>query len=134
MMIPTVPPTPCGSDSGSVHEDDDHDHSYDMMELLVGDVKGRIAILIDDMIDTGHTVRLAADVLKDAGATEVYALISHGLLSETTMENLRDLPLKKLIVSNSIDQTSRLEGADGMLGIIDIAPVIAESIRRTHNG
>jgi phosphoribosylpyrophosphate synthetase len=50
------------------------------MELLVGDVKGKIAILIDDMIDTGHTVRLAAGVLKDAGAKEVYALISHGKL------------------------------------------------------
>lgn len=48
------------------------------MELLVGDVQGRVAILIDDMIDTGHTVRLAAGVLKDAGAKEVYALISHG--------------------------------------------------------
>lgn len=48
------------------------------MELLVGDVKGRVAILVDDMVDTGHTVRLAAGVLKDAGAKEVYALISHG--------------------------------------------------------
>lgn len=51
------------------------------MELLVGDVKGKVAILIDDMIDTGHTVRLAAGVLKEAGAKEVYALISHGTLS-----------------------------------------------------
>jgi len=132
-IVPTVPPTPSGSDNGSQHEDD-HDHEYDMMELLVGDVKGRVAILIDDMIDTGHTVRLAAGVLQDAGATDVYALISHGLLSETTMDNLKGLPIKKLIVSNSIDQTSRVEGSDGMLDVVDIAPVIAESIRRTHNG
>jgi ribose-phosphate pyrophosphokinase len=132
-IVPTVPPTPSGSDAGSVHEDD-HDHAFDMMELLVGDVKGRVAILIDDMIDTGHTLRLAAGVLKDSGATEVYALIAHGLLSETTMDYLKGLPIKKLIVSNSIDQTARLEAAGGVLGTIDIAPVIAESIRRTHNG
>ncbi|RXK39669.1 ribose-phosphate pyrophosphokinase [Tremella mesenterica] len=104
------------------------------MELLVGDVKGKVAILIDDMIDTGHTVRLAAGVLIEAGAKEVYALISHGLLSETSMDNLQDLPVRKLIVTNSIDQTDREAACGGVLGTIDIAPVIAESIRRTHNG
>lgn len=46
--------------------------------MLVGDVKGKVAILIDDMIDTGHTVRLAAGVLRENGAKEVYALVSHG--------------------------------------------------------
>lgn len=76
-FIPTVPPTPAGSDSGSVHEEEEG-AIVEKMELLVGDVKGRVAILIDDMVDTGHTVRLAAGVLKDAGAKEVYALISHG--------------------------------------------------------
>ncbi|WVQ78661.1 hypothetical protein IAT38_000748 [Cryptococcus sp. DSM 104549] len=135
MTLPTVPPTPTGSDSGSVHELTDDDSSIvEKMELLVGDVRGKVAILIDDMIDTGHTVRLAAGVLRDSGASEVYALISHGLLSDTTMENLRDLPVKKLIVTNSIDQTDRVSATDGLLDVIDIAPVIAESIRRTHNG
>nr|XP_019048991.1 ribose-phosphate pyrophosphokinase [Kwoniella bestiolae CBS 10118]OCF27921.1 ribose-phosphate pyrophosphokinase [Kwoniella bestiolae CBS 10118] len=104
------------------------------MELLVGNVKGKVAILVDDMIDTGHTVRLAADVLRENGAKEVYALISHGLLSDTTMENLRDLPVKKLIVTNSIDQTDRINATNDKIDIIDIAPVLAESIRRTHNG
>lgn len=73
--IPTMPPTPAGSDAGSSHEDEE---IVEKMELLVGDVKGRVAVLVDDMIDTGHTVRLAAQVLQDAGAKEVYALISHG--------------------------------------------------------
>nr|XP_019014720.1 ribose-phosphate pyrophosphokinase [Kwoniella pini CBS 10737]OCF53501.1 ribose-phosphate pyrophosphokinase [Kwoniella pini CBS 10737] len=141
ITLPTVPPTPNGSDSGSTAGDHDHEHSDDenhfyveKMELLVGDVKGKIAILIDDMIDTGHTVRLAAQVLHENGAKEVYALISHGFLSDTTMENLRDLPVKKLIVTNSIDQTDRINATNHKIDIIDIAPVIAESIRRTHNG
>lgn len=57
-----------------------------------------------------------------------------GLLSDTTMENLSDLPVKKLIVTNSIDQTKRVNVCNGLLETLDIAPVIAESIRRTHNG
>lgn len=72
-----------------------------------------------------------------------------GLLSETTMENLKGLPVEKLIVSwisqvaertlthqvtNSIDQTERVQACDGALETVDIAPIIAESIRRTHNG
>ncbi|KAL0245406.1 hypothetical protein I308_104530 [Cryptococcus tetragattii IND107] len=136
MCLPTVPPTPTGSDSGSVHSHDIDDESniVEKMELLVGDVKGKVAILIDDMIDTGHTVRLAAGVLRENGAKEVYALVSHGLLSDTTMENLSDLPVKKLIVTNSIDQTKRVNVCNGLLETLDIAPVIAESIRRTHNG
>lgn len=130
--IPTVPPTPAVSDSGSSTSEEAG--ADDALELLVGDVRGRVAILVDDMIDTGHTVRLAAGVLRDAGASEVYAIISHGLLSETTMQNLRDLPVKRLVVTNSIDQTTRVEQCDGLLATLDIAPVIAEAIRRTHNG
>lgn len=78
----TVPPTPSGSDSGSNHgaQDPDNEERVETMELLVGDVRGRVAILVDDMIDTGHTVRLAAQVLRENGASEVYALISHGEL------------------------------------------------------
>ena len=78
MTLPTVPPTPAGSDSGSHPDSDEEASATDKMELLVGDVHGRVAILIDDMIDTGHTVGLAAGVLKDSGAKQVYALISHG--------------------------------------------------------
>jgi ribose-phosphate pyrophosphokinase len=81
--IPTVPPTPAGSDSGS-HDDEEEAYKVEKMELLVGDVRGKVAILIDDMIDTGHTVRLAAGVLRDAGASEVYALICHGKSSATS--------------------------------------------------
>lgn len=76
--IPTVPPTPAGSDSGSTTSEEAQ--ADDALELLVGDVRGRVAILVDDMIDTGHTVRLAAGVLQEAGAREVYAIISHGRL------------------------------------------------------
>ena len=50
------------------------------------------------------------------------------------MEYLRDLPVERLIVTNSIDQSDRIQACGGALQVVDIAPVIAESIRRTHNG
>ena len=54
------------------------DGGPDRMHILVGDVKDKVAILIDDMIDTGHTLSLATRALKDGGAKSIYALISHG--------------------------------------------------------
>lgn len=69
------------------------------MEILVGDVEGKVAILVDDMVDTGRTLALAAKTLRDAGAKEVYAHISHGILSGKAVELLRKLEMKRLVVS-----------------------------------
>ncbi|BGP12795.1 hypothetical protein JCM10213_008056 [Rhodosporidiobolus nylandii] len=104
------------------------------MELLVGDVKDKVAILIDDMADTGGTIKLATQTLVENGAKEVYALVSHGLLSGESMSELAKMPLVKVVVSNTISQVEHLKQADGKLEIMDISPVLAESIRRTHNG
>ncbi|GAA5921867.1 hypothetical protein JCM21900_004886 [Sporobolomyces salmonicolor] len=112
----------------------DGPESEGKMELLVGDVKDKVAILIDDMCDTGGTIKLATTALVEKGAKEVYALVSHGLLSGESMAELAKLPLVKLVVSNTISQAEHLKQAHGKLEIMDISPVLAESIRRTHNG
>ena len=89
------------------------------MELLVGDVRGKVAILVDDMIDTGTTLALAARTLADNGAAKTYAIVSHGapfsplvsvalpnlvflpgLLSETNMKMIESLPIEQLVVRN----------------------------------
>jgi len=103
----------------------------DQMELLVGDVRDKVAILVDDMIDTGKTLSLAVRTLHDNGAKKIYALVSHGLLSEVKMNMLETLPFERLVVTNSISQ-SRHDCSK--LVQIDTSPTIAESIRRTHNG
>ncbi|TFY82239.1 hypothetical protein EWM64_g1780 [Hericium alpestre] len=103
------------------------------MELLVGDVKDKVAILVDDMIDTGKTLTLAARSLKENGAAKIHALVSHGLLSEARMSVINDLPLEKLVVTNTIPQREHQLNCP-KLTIIDISHTIAESIRRTHNG
>ncbi|TFK45551.1 phosphoribosyl pyrophosphokinase [Heliocybe sulcata] len=103
------------------------------MELLVGDVRDKVAILVDDMIDTGTTLTLAARSLKENGAQKVYALISHGLLSEVQMSLIEELPLEQLIVTNTVPQNQHVEQCNKLV-VMDISSTIAESIRRTHNG
>ncbi|CCM05766.1 uncharacterized protein FIBRA_07999 [Fibroporia radiculosa] len=92
-----------------------------------------VAILIDDMIDTGATLALAAPLLKEKGASKVYALISHGLLSETNMSMIQELPIERLVVTNTIPQQQHTDGCSKLI-TMDVSPTIAESIRRTHNG
>ncbi|KAA1137785.1 hypothetical protein PGTUg99_017676 [Puccinia graminis f. sp. tritici] len=104
------------------------------MEILVGDVRGKNAILLDDMIDTGETLTLAAKELDQAGAKAVYAIVSHGLLSGDAVSKLAHLPVLKLVVTTTIDQRSHISESAGKLETMDISPVLAESIRRTHNG
>ncbi|KAF8915204.1 phosphoribosyltransferase-like protein [Mucidula mucida] len=103
------------------------------MEILVGDVKDKVAILVDDMIDTGVTLTLAAKTLKDKGAKSVHALISHGLLSELNLAAIDQLPIEQLVVTNTIPQTLHKQQCSKLV-TIDVSATIAESIRRTHNG
>ncbi|KAI0355084.1 phosphoribosyl pyrophosphokinase [Trametes cingulata] len=103
------------------------------MEVLVGDVRDKVAIMVDDMIDSGTTLALAARSLRDNGAKKVYALISHGLLSQTNMKKIEDLPIEQLVVTNTVPQQQHEAGCSKLV-TIDVSPTIAESIRRTHNG
>ncbi|KAI6017549.1 hypothetical protein PISMIDRAFT_409650 [Pisolithus microcarpus 441] len=103
------------------------------MELLVGDVRDKAAILVDDMIDTGHTLTLAARTLHDKGAKTIHVLISHGLFAEADMTALEQLPIEELVVTNTAPQKEHKEKCS-KIRAIDISAIIAESIRRTHNG
>ncbi|EKM56077.1 uncharacterized protein PHACADRAFT_257135 [Phanerochaete carnosa HHB-10118-sp] len=110
-----------------------HNSQEERMDVLVGDVRDKVAILVDDMIDSGNTLTLATRTLQEHGAKEIYALVSHGLLSELNMSKIEELPIKQLVVTNTIAQKSHQEGCSKLV-TIDISPTIAESIRRTHNG
>eukprot|EP01117_Protostelium_nocturnum_P015372 TRINITY_DN5956_c0_g1_i8.p1 TRINITY_DN5956_c0_g1~~TRINITY_DN5956_c0_g1_i8.p1 ORF type:complete len:252 (-),score=87.99 TRINITY_DN5956_c0_g1_i8:1182-1937(-) len=100
---------------------------------LVGDVNGRIAILVDDMADTCGTMALAADTLAKKGATEVYALASHGVLSGNAVKRIQDSPIKEMAVTNSIEFSAQVKGCS-KIKMMDIAPMLAEAIKRTHDG
>lgn len=100
---------------------------------LVGDVEGKIAILVDDMADTCGTMKLAAETLQKKGAVEIYALASHGVLSGNAPQRIESSPLQELLVTNSI-MLSEESKKITKIKTIDIAPMLAEAIRRTHNG
>ncbi|EST04952.2 Ribose-phosphate diphosphokinase [Kalmanozyma brasiliensis GHG001] len=118
----------------SAAEDDSEDENSSRMEILVGDVKGKVAILVDDMVDTGRTLALAAKTLEAAGAAKVYAIITHGLLSGQSIELLKKLSLERLVVTNTIANTDKAKTSDGKLEIMDVSAVIGETIRRSHHG
>ena len=101
--------------------------------VLVGHVKDKIAILVDDMADTCGTLCLAAKHLAEAGATGVYAMVTHGILSGNALKNVEESALAKLIVTNTLPQSENVAQC-AKIEVIDIGNVLAEVIRRSHYG
>ena len=101
--------------------------------ILVGHVKDKIAVLVDDMADTCGTLVLAAKQLTEAGAESVYAIVTHGILSGRALEAVEESTLTKLIVTNTLPQQANFARC-GKLEVIDIGIVLAEVIRRSHYG
>ncbi|MCF6515857.1 ribose-phosphate diphosphokinase [Lactobacillus sp. S2-2] len=97
---------------------------------IIGDVKGKRAIMIDDMIDTAGTITLGAQALIDAGATEVYACCTHPVLSGPATERISKSPIKQLVVTNSI-QLPEYKKID-KIKQISIAPLIGDAITRIN--
>ncbi|MCJ1312361.1 ribose-phosphate pyrophosphokinase [Agyrium rufum] len=101
--------------------------------MLVGDVSNRTAILIDDLADTSNTITRAAKLLKKEGATFVYALITHGILSGDAIDRINASALDRLIVTNSVPQEEHQKKCP-KLEVLDVGTVFAEAIRRVHHG
>ena len=100
---------------------------------LIGDVKGKRAILVDDMIDTAGTLCNAANAVLDHGATAVYAASSHGVFSGSAIERINNSVLSKVWVTDTIPQTSRLEACD-RLEVLGLGRLLGEAIKRIHHG
>jgi len=101
--------------------------------MLVGDITSRTAILIDDLADTSNTITRAAKLLKKEGATTVYALVTHGILSGDAIDRINASALDKVVVTNSVDQTEHLRRCR-KLEVLEVGNVFAEAIRRVHHG
>ena len=94
---------------------------------IIGDVKGKRAILIDDMIDTAGTITLAAQALKDAGATEVYACATHAVLSGPAVDRLNNSVIKSLVLTDSIQQPAE-KNLDKMI-LVSVGPLMGDAIK-----
>ena len=97
---------------------------------VIGDVSGFTCILIDDMVDSGGTLVNAADALLAHGAKEVYAYITHGVLSGGAAARITSSRLKELVITDSILRTDAVRNAPNIRSL-PIAPLIAEAIGRT---
>lgn len=93
--------------------------------LLVGHVAGRTAILVDDLADTSNTITRAAKLLKKEGATQVYALVTHGVLSGDAIERIMKSDLDKVVVTNSVPQDEHLKHCP-KLEVLEVGTVFAE--------
>jgi ribose-phosphate pyrophosphokinase len=96
---------------------------------IIGDVKGRMCILIDDIIDSGGTLCNAAQALMDAGAAGVSAYITHGVLSGGAVARVGNSALKELVISDTIMPTEATASCD-RIRVLTIAPLIGEAVRR----
>jgi len=98
---------------------------------LVGDVKGKDAIICDDMVDTAGTLCKAAKMLKDHGARRVLAFITHGIFSGPACERIRNSVIDQLIVTNTIPLRKELR-TERRVKIVSVSPITAEIIKRMH--
>ncbi|XP_015225134.1 PREDICTED: ribose-phosphate pyrophosphokinase 2-like, partial [Cyprinodon variegatus] len=95
-------------DFALIHKERKKANEVDRM-VLVGDVKDRVAIMVDDMADTCGTICHAADKLIDAGATKVYAILTHGIFSGPAISRINSAPFEAVVVTNTIPQEEKMK-------------------------
>ena len=100
---------------------------------VIGDVTGKTCIVVDDMCDTAGTLCKAAETLIEAGAKEVHAYTSHGVLSGPAVERITKSVLKSLVITDSIEPTAAVRACPN-IRIVPTAPLLAQAILNTWNG
>ena len=98
---------------------------------IIGDVKGKTAIMIDDMIDTAGTITQGAQAILDAGAVDVMACCSHAVFSKPAIERLRDSVLSEVVVTTSVPLSEEGAAVD-KIKVLSIASLLAEAMRRIY--
>jgi ribose-phosphate pyrophosphokinase len=94
---------------------------------VIGDVKGKVAVIVDDIIDTGGTLAAAAETVLDGGAERVFAVATHGIFSGNAFETLTDSPLAGIVVTDTVPLR---EGAPDLIRQLTSADILTDSIRR----
>jgi ribose-phosphate pyrophosphokinase len=102
---------------------------------LIGDVKERDVVLVDDEVDTGGSIAQAVELIKNEGARDVYLAFSHAVLSGNAAERLAALPITEFITSDTIPISKEKASILGnRLTVLSVAPLLGEVIRRAHEG
>jgi len=95
---------------------------------VIGDVKGKVAVLLDDMVDTAGTLCNGADILMKAGAVEVHACCSHGVLSGPAIDRIENSRIQTLVITNSIPLHERAQQCD-RIRVLPVGKLLGEAIR-----
>ena len=98
---------------------------------LVGDVRGKIAVILDDMIDTAGTLTQAAGAIKQHGASKIFACATHGVFSGPAIERINGSDIEEVVITDTIPQQDK-EEMTPKIKVLSIAPLLAETIRRIH--
>ena len=99
---------------------------------IIGNVKGKTCIIVDDIIDSGGTIINAAKALKDRGAKEVYVYITHGVLSGEAVQKIQKSVIKNLVVTDTINNQEKVKKAKN-IEVLPIAKLMEEAIKRISN-
>ena len=100
---------------------------------VIGDVKDKVAVILDDMVDTAGTLTEAADALKQGGAREIHACCAHAVLSGPAIERISDSELKSMVVTDTIPLTAKAAACRKIV-VISIAELVGEAIIRSYRG
>jgi ribose-phosphate pyrophosphokinase len=107
-----------------------HDEKATIMQLI-GSVKGRTAVIVDDFVTSGGTLASASTRLIEQGAIQVYAAVTHGVLTAGAVERLEKSPIQRLLITDTVENqpvqfTAKIE-------VVSVAPIFGEAIKRIHN-
>ena len=99
---------------------------------IIGNVKDKTCIVVDDIIDSGGTIINSAKALKDRGAKEVYVYITHGVLSGEAVKKIQKSVIKKLVITDTIDNQIRVNKAKN-IEVLTVSNLMGEAIKRISN-
>jgi ribose-phosphate pyrophosphokinase len=100
---------------------------------VIGDVEGKVAILVDDIIDTAGSITAAAAVLKQEGASKVYACASHGVLSGPALERINNSVFERVIITDTIPSQEKVKQCP-KLEVVSLAKLLSSVIHNIHTG
>lgn len=95
---------------------------------VIGDVDGKIAIIIDDIVDTAGSLVASINIIKDRGAREIYCACTHGVLSDPAIERIEKAPIEELVITNSIALTPEKQAASTKITSLSIGHMLAKTI------
>jgi ribose-phosphate pyrophosphokinase len=99
---------------------------------IIGEVKGKTAVVLDDMVDTAGTLTQAAVALKEKGASKIYACCTHAVLSGSSIGNIEASPIDRLVVTNTIPLNDKAQKCS-KITVLSVAEMLGETIRRIFN-